>query len=191
MYTKKIIVFLTFFLSVAAFITCSGPAANQSFYKNIRYYITTVRSVDNKIVTLSDGSRWKTNRFVITANLSDAMIVLEEYLDVGYLYVNNTQYSISSTTSYSDDLMMTDLKYLGGYLDNVTSIDSINNRFELSNGTLWECGKTDMQKVKNWNTVPEVVISLQKELVINPREIEVVRVIELKTENKPDTLSQG
>jgi len=160
-------------LSIIAvfFLSCAGSGEINRYNKNIRYFFSTIRSIDRQTVTLSDGSRWKTNRLMIAVNLAEVMVVLEESIPVGFLYINNTKYDIK--------LIEGAFQVNYGYLDQLTKVDTSANTFSLSNGTYWATTKDNIKMINRWQSTPEVIISLDKTTIINPKKMEYAKIVEI------------
>jgi len=162
--------FFLFFLALFLF-SCAGSGEINRYNRNIRYFFNTIRSINRRVVTLSDGSTWKTNRLMIAVNLAEVMVVLEESVPVGYLYINNSKYNVS--------LIDGAFKINYGYLDQLTKVDTSANTFSLSNGTHWLTTPKNIRLINNWQSIPEVIISLDKTTIINPRKMEFANVVEI------------
>lgn len=160
------------FLLIALFLfSCAGSGEINRYNRNVRYFFSSIRNIDKKIVTLSDGTMWKTNRFLIAVNLSDVMVVLEESVPAGYLYINNSKYNVS--------LLEGSFKINYGYLDQLTRVDTSENTFSLSNGTGWLTTAENIRMINEWQSIPEVVVSLDKTTIINPRKMEFAKIVEI------------
>ncbi|NOX18145.1 MAG: hypothetical protein GXO87_07680 [Chlorobi bacterium] len=108
---------------------------------------------------------------MIAVNLAEVMVVLEESVPVGYLYINNSKYNVS--------LIDGAFKINYGYLDQLTKVDTSANTFSLSNGTHWLTTPKNIRLINNWQSIPEVIISLDKTTIINPRKMEFANVVEI------------
>jgi len=164
---------LLFFIIAAFLFSCSGSGEINRYNRNVRYFFNTIRNIDKRIVTLSDGSIWKANRYLVAVNLSEVMIVLEESVPSGYLYINNSKYDIS--------LVSGAFKVNYGYLDQLTKVDTSENTFFLSNGTHWLTTKKNIAMINKWQSTPEVIISLDKTTIISPRKMQFAKVVEITT----------
>ena len=170
---KEKFAILFFILSTLLIFSCSSGDGIYSYNKTIRYFSSSIRNIDRYTVILSDGSTWKTNRLVIAVNLMEVMFVLEEYIDIGHMYVNGSKYNIRNIADFDV------FKYEIGYMHLLSKVDTVNNIFVLHNGSSWGCSRVDIERIKLWQTIPEVIINFSKNLVINPRKIEYARVIEI------------
>lgn len=168
-YTSLLIVFI-----ITLFISCQGGKGNVSEeIRRIRYFSATIHNIENKYVTLADGNVWEANRLVIAVNLTEVFFVLEEALDVGYMYVSGTKLRVSRP-GYGNFVWNYGTE---AYYVETTNSNSVMN---LSDGTTWIIALNEREKVLNWSPGDDVVITNDRDVIINPRNLEYIRVKELE-----------
>ncbi len=181
---KKIKFFLTvtiIALSSLLFNACAGSSNFNNGIKEVYYFRGLVHNVDKNVVTLSDGSVWRLNRFLITVNLTPVYVVLPRTLEPGYLFINGMSYRILGADS--PDFIMPSF-YHTGYYELIGSIDTVHGIVKLLDNSEWAVNPKDSTELKQWNANSEVVISQAKNEMINLRQDSKIRVRFLPTRIK-------
>ena len=173
---KKIKLFLmvaVIVLSPLLFNACAGSSNFNNGVKEVYYFRSLVHKVNKNIVTLSDGSVWRLNRFLITVNLAPVYVVLPRTLEQGYMFINGMSYRILGTDS--PDFIMPSF-YHTGYYELIGSIDTAHGIVKLFDGSEWAVNPKDSTELKQWDVNSEVVISQAKNEMINLRQDSKIRV---------------
>lgn len=162
-------------LGLISLAGCAGSMATGETYNQVRYTKGIIHSVDRDIVTLSDGSVWKTNRILTAVNMSPVMLVIRETLDEGFLYVDGFKYRLF--------MQMPDVERISfyniGFLDLVQNLDKKKAVITLFSNSKFYVRPEDIPKIEEWGAGPEVIISSERTFLINPRTLESVPVIEI------------
>lgn len=170
-------IILPTFVFISIVISCSST--DTTYKQNIReikYFQSTIHNIDRNIITLVDGTKWKTYRFVIAVNMTEVFIVVN-FLGNGSAYINGTKYSISHIGGGEG------FRYFYGYLNTLRSIDKNNNVIFLSDGTQWQIMNSGDIDISKWLLAPDVIISENENYLINPYKIELIRVKRIKENN--------
>ncbi len=173
---KKIKIFFLFVLPI--FLISCSTFENSTIYDHpVRYFTSTIMNADRYFITLSNQTVWETDQLSTFANLSPVLIVLDENVNVGEMYVGNMKYKIHGGNS--DDFF-----YRTGYLQIMQSYDSTKYVITLLNNTKWEIPKQFNQFVKKWAYGSEVIITEDKNFMINARRREQVPVRQIHLHKK-------
>ena len=156
-------------LCILFFVSCSsvGLNYNESF-REVRYFKRSIQEIYRKTVTLSDGTKWRSDRFIVTTNMSDAFFVLDD-LGYGHAYINGTKYNIEVyDRSYTDGY-----RYSIGYLNDI--LNASDDVMELSDGSCWLLLSLDEIRFEEWAISSEAIINYDENTLINPRNAEIVK----------------
>ena len=159
MKTKKILLVFSFFFIVGLMSCASKSTLIDSSMREIRYISGLIHKIDRKVVELSDGSKWRLNRFLITSNLSEVLIVLFEDRLQGFMYVNGNKYFLEpQTISIDFDIDFLTRKSFG-YLTIIKSIDMNIGTITLFGDTEWRISGYYQDVVKDWRAGTDIIIS--------------------------------
>ena len=165
---KILFIILTSFL--IGLISCAAPPnLVDSSMREVRYISGIIHDVNRNVVTLADGSTWRLNRFLVTTNMSNALVVLFEDRLPGFMYVNGVKYFMEPQSIGID--IDTHADYLSkknlGYLTNIKSIDMNVGTITLFGGTEWRISGYYQDVVKDWEAGSEIIISDDLNWAIN------------------------
>ncbi len=170
----SLIFILTFSLSLLFSCKTTDPNYKQNL-REVKYFQSRIHSVDRKVITLADGNKWKTNRFVITTNMTEVFFVVN-FVGFGDAYINGTKYNVSHVRDGRD------YRYFNGYSNMIKSIQAGNNIIELSDDTKWLIINPKGVDIEQWRSTSEVVISEDESIMINPYKIQAIEVKRIKDE---------
>ncbi len=173
-------------LSLTFLLQNCSPATEtyKDLIREVRFFKGTIHDVNRKVVTLTNGSSWITNRIIIAVNLTEVFFVLESLLDNGYMYLNGTKIPVKHNSISGSD----DFRYQYGYLNCIKNFDSKNGVVELSDGSLWLVYKDDEPVVAKWLSTREVVIPENEMYMINPYKIKSIRVRKIQKGESDTTI---
>ncbi len=145
-------------------MSCATPSKLvDSSMREIRYVSGIIHSVDRNVVTLADGSTWRLNRFLVTSNLSNVIIVLFEDRLPGFMYVNGQKYFLEPQSQNIGIDIDTNADYLTkkslGYLTIIKSIDMSIGTITLFGETEWRISGYYQNIVKDWQPGSDIIIS--------------------------------
>jgi hypothetical protein len=162
---KRKILTLVLFVLVA---TACGTFENATIYdRKVRYFSSTILSVDRTIVTLANQSVWEVDHLATIVNLSPVFVVLEENVNVGDMYIGNQKYRIHGGVTE-------DFFYRFGYLQIMKSYDPKKHIITLLNDSKWEVPVEFAKFIESWEPGSEVIITEDENFIINARKQEKV-----------------
>ncbi len=162
-----------FFIALLPFFFLSYKTFDTDYNENlreVRYFKSIIHNINRKNITLADNSQWRTNRFVIEANMTDVFFVLSSYSNFGDAFINGTKYHVSQI-GYEEGF-----RYSDGYLNSLKTFHEKENIIELTDGSKWQVLNKGKVNLKKWLSTAEIVISWEKDVIINPYRIEAVKV---------------
>ncbi len=169
MKTKKIFLVISLFFIVSLISCASQSTLIDSSMRRITYINGLIHNIDRKVVTLSDGSIWILNRFLVTSNMSEVLIVLYEDSLQGFMYVNGNKYFLKPKRI--NDNFDTNTGILSrrtrGYLTIIKSIDMNVGTITLFGDTEWRISGYYQDVVKNWRAGTDIMISNDNTWAIN------------------------
>lgn len=167
-------VFLTVVLSF--FVAgCSGLFVTSGYYNEVRFTRGIIHSVNRDIVTLSDGTVWKTDRILTTVNMSPVFLVIRETLDEGFLYVDGFKYRLNMAIPDIERIQV----YSFGYLDLIKELEKNKAAITLFQGEKFYVRPQDIPEIESWGAGPEIILNEDRNFIINPRTMTGVPVIEI------------
>ncbi|HED08708.1 MAG TPA: hypothetical protein ENI57_11370 [Ignavibacteria bacterium] len=159
MRTKKILLIIPLFFIVGLMSCAFQSKLADSSMREVRYINGLIHNVNRNVVELSDGSRWVLNRFLVTSNMSEVIVVLFENKLQGFMYVNGNKYFLKPQNVEVDfDTDFLSRKSLG-YLTIIKSIDMNIGTITLLGGTEWRISGYYKDIVKNWQAGTDIIIS--------------------------------
>ncbi len=167
---------ILFLLLIVAIISCSTFETSTIYDKRVRYFTSTILNADRDIITLQNNTVWQVDHLTTFANLSPVLVVLDENINVGDMYVGNQKYRIHGG-------MEEDFFYKNGYLQIMKDYDSTHYVIALLNNSKWEIPKAFSKAVKKWINGSEIVITEDEHFFINCRKQEKVPVRRIRKSN--------
>ncbi len=166
------------YLVTISFLLLSCKTADPNYKQNLRevkYFQSRIHNIERNIVTLSDGTKWKTNRFVVSVNMTEVFFVVN-FLGYGDAYINGTKYSVSHKDGPEG------FRYFTGYLNSLKTIDINNRIIELSDKTKWLIIDTGGIDIKQLVSASDLIISEDESIMINPYKIKAIKVKKISNE---------
>ncbi|MEE9431954.1 MAG: hypothetical protein V3V16_12980 [Melioribacteraceae bacterium] len=163
---------------IISFLILSCKTTDSNYKQNLRevkYFQSIIHNIDRKIITLADGNRWKTNRFVISVNMTEVFFIVN-FVGFGDAYINGAKYSVSHVNDGSD------YRYFNGYSNMIKSIQAGNNIIELSDDSKWLIVDPRGVDIEQWRSTSEVVKSEDENIMINPYKIQAIEVKRIRDE---------
>lgn len=161
---KQKILFIILISFLIGLMSCATPSkVVDSSMREIRYVSGIIHSIDRNVVELADGSKWRLNRFLVTSNMSEVLIVLYEDRLQGFMYVNGIKYFLepqmqNPTLDIDTNPDIMSKKSLG-YLTIIKSIDMNVGTITLFGGTEWRISGYYQDVVKDWREGSDIIIS--------------------------------
>jgi len=161
---KQNILFIILLSFMVGLLSCAAPTKIvDNSMREIRYVSGLIHRVERNEVELSDGSKWRLNRFLVTSNLSEVLIVLFEDRLQGFMYVNGIKYFLEPQAQSLGIDIDTNQDYLSrknlGYLTIIKSIDMNVGTITLFGGTEWRISGFYQDVVKDWKEGSDIIIS--------------------------------
>lgn len=171
----KVIRLLIFLVSVNLVLSCSAleEAMNQNF-REVRYFITSIRDIERYKITFANGTVWKTDRLFIGVNMSEVFVMLDEVRNRGWMYYRETKIGLTQ-------LVGDFFQYEEGSTNFIKSFQNEGAVLELADGSLWIIPVSRREMAKNWLLNTEVVISKDNKFIINPEKLEFISTVRLDT----------
>ncbi len=134
------------------FVFGCGTGSNfNNYLEEVRYSFGTIHNINKNIVTLTDGSTFKLNRFLIAVNMSPVVIILPSYTDetfasydYGYMFVDGTRYQITNYAS----MQVNFFRY--GYYEYAENIAPQKGIIKLTDGSKWLVKKDFLPELNRW-----------------------------------------
>lgn len=161
---KQNLLFIISIVFVMGLMSCATQnKIIDSSMRQVKYISGIIHSVDRNVVELSDGSKWRLNRFLVTSNMSEVLIVLYEDRLQGFMYVNGIKYFLEPQAQSLSIDIDTNVDYLtkknSGYLTIIKSIDMNIGTITLFGGTEWRISGYYQNVVKDWREGSDIIIS--------------------------------
>lgn len=171
----KIIRLIIILFSVNLFYSCSAleEAMNQN-YREVRYFVTAIRDIERHKITFTNGTSWKTDRLFVGVNMSEVFVMLDEVRNRGWMYYRETKIGI--TQMFGDFF-----QYEEGSTNFIKSFQNDGAVLELADGSLWIIPVSQRELVKDWLLNTEIIVSKDKQFIINPEKLEFISTVRLDT----------
>ncbi len=169
MKTKKIF-FVVSLLFIVGLMSCASQSTLiDSSMRRVTYITGLIHNVDRNVVTLSDGSVWILNRFLVTSNMSEVLIVLYDDNLQGFMYVNGNKFYLKPRKRTDDIYTNTGSlsRRTRGYLSIIKNIDMNVGTITLFGDTEWRISGYYQDVVKNWRAGTDVIITYDLSWAIN------------------------
>jgi hypothetical protein len=172
---------ILYLLILLFLITACGTFENSTIYDHkVRYFSSTIINAERNVITLANQSVWEVDHLTTIVEMSPVLVVLEENINVGNMYVNNQKYGIRG--GFTDDFFF---KY--GYLQIFQNYDPKTKTITLINNSKWQIPAEFAPFVERWLPGSEVIITEDEHFMINARKREktpVRRIFSDKTRSK-------
>ncbi len=166
---------ISLLLTVITFTACENISKSENYYNEVYFNRGIIHSVDRDVVSLSDGSVWKVDRILTAVNMSPAMVVIRQSLDEGFMYIDGVKYRIIMQIPDIERISF----YPEGSLDLLQSIEKGKSAITLFGGAKFYIRPQDIPMLESWGAGPDVIITEERNTIINPRTFESIPVVEI------------